>query len=221
MLKEKQASKRFISIVGDTFRTKTAESNPKAVRRDYEMSDGTKGVKYELVYDCIEGAMITDVSFNEGKFGEQIYIDIADGKTENRIAIGLDSRYGKDFLKKLPNINLKKPVYMKPYNFIGENDNKIVGISIVQNGEKVQNYFWDSEKKEVKNGYPKKEDREYSKKEWQIYLLECEEFLKKYTEESVTFETVDKVVEDVFPSNEGVPEINYERDVKIEDVPFN
>lgn len=180
---EKKERKNYATIISDgSIRVPSTEDDPSAVKREYETSDGKKGVKYEEVYDTLSG-VIQDINFFDGDFGKVLNVTIDD----ITLSINTNVNFGEDFMKKLPNIDLNEEVYLSPYSF--EDDKKKIrkGITVYQKGEKLQNFFFDPENKENINGYPNPEGdiKDYSKEDWKIYFMQARKFLVKYTEENI------------------------------------
>src|SRR3990167_11212594 len=67
----------FINVLSSdgTWRKGVKEGTPKAERRDYELKDGRKGTKFELVYSKFEG-IITNVGIYEGDLFRSLHISL-------------------------------------------------------------------------------------------------------------------------------------------------
>ena len=96
-------------------------------------------------------------------------------------------------MKKLPNVDMKKPVILKPYAFVADNGKPMKGITVMQDGNKLTNYFYDAVKKENLHDFPvpqfktdKKtgEKKPFSSEEWKLYFGICRQFLIEHTEEN-------------------------------------
>ena len=176
-LQKASASKEFVSIIGGKFRKQVEEGTPESIKRDYEKSDGSKGVKYELVFDSVEG-VISNVSFADTDFGKVFHIEI-DGVT---VSTGTDGRYFADIIKRLAGADLSKPVTLRPYDFEAEGK-KLTGVSVKQGGEKLKNFFYDGEKN--LHGFPVMEDENPDSDDWKIYFTKVKKFLVKYVEDNM------------------------------------
>lgn len=165
--------KPYLSIVQGNFHQKVDELTENAVKRDYELKDGTKGTKWELVFQHWYG-VIRNLSIKDGKFGETLEVEFDDAI----VVIGVQTRYFSDFVKRLRSANINQEVILHPYDF--EMDGrKLKGISIEQGGEKVKNYYWNEVDKTVINGFPQtnKPFKSLTKREQTAYFLAIEEFL--------------------------------------------
>jgi len=202
MLTPDKKEGRYIGVLADgKFHESVDEGTEGAVLREYETSKGEKGQKHELVYSKLEG-MITDIKFEDGEFGEQILTTFSDGETSVIVALNTSSNFGEDFLKKLPKINFAEKVKLVPYSFEDEHGKNRRGVTVYQNDEKVQSFFFDGEKST--NGYPAPEgDKEkYDSDDWKVFYIKARKFLVSYAKETVLpkFESTEKPLE--YPKNE-------------------
>lgn len=187
LVSDKKAG-RFISVISDgRFHEKVTQETDGAVLRTYELRDGTKGEKWELVYQKVENVFITNVEFEDGEYGKNILVTLSDGENEVVWAQGVKTNFGEDLMKKLPAINFAEKVTIQPYSFPSEKTGKPVrGVNIYQNGDKVLSHFWDGEK--AVNGIPevdKEEAKNYDSDDWTAHFTKVRKFLVAYTEEHV------------------------------------
>lgn len=195
-LQKTSASKEFVSIIGGKFRKQVEEGTPESIKREYEKSDGSKGVKYELVFHSVEG-IISDISFVDTDFGKVCHIGI-DGVT---VSTGTDGRYFADIVKRLAGADLSKPVTLKPYDFEADGK-KLTGVSVQQGGEKLKNFFYDGKKN--LHGFPVMEDENPDSDDWKIYFTKVKKFLVKYVEENMTKATA-KDFDDIKEVDDSLP----------------
>lgn len=101
--------------------------------------------------DSLDDVTITGISLAQPKrlddgtiIPEQITVDIASpvaGKVD-RIQISSDSKWGNAFARKIVNVDLLRPLTIKPYAYIPEGKTDLSeGLSIVQNGEKIADKY--------------------------------------------------------------------------------
>lgn len=168
-----------------TLRLSVPEGTEGAVRREYESSDGKKGVKYELVFKSLSGK-ITNIEEYEGDYGISLLVTFTYDGGEDIIAFSTSTPYGEDFMKKLPNINLDEFVTIQPYSFTDDSGKLRKGVSIKQGDEKIQNFFVEKDGDNYKNlhGYPEPQGDEKSSDDWKVYFLQCRKFLLNYTREN-------------------------------------
>lgn len=187
---KKHDDAKYVNILGSdgTLRLTVPEGTEGCEKREYEIKDGTKGVKYELVFDSLNGK-ITNIEFYEGKFGKNLLITVADTEGELTLSASTTQPFGEDIMKKLPNIDLKKEVVFAPYSFTDDKGKTVKGVSITQDGVKILNFFRDVEAKKNINGYPdpkpKKGDKPYTSDDWKVYFIEARNFLTDYIEENI------------------------------------
>lgn len=229
--------KTYLSIAQGAIRQTVSEQTEGAIRRDYEMKDGTKGYKFEFVYKSWEGK-IKDIRVKDGKFGEVCEIEFDDAV----LSLGTKSRYFMDLIKRLMNANVNRTMTFTPYDF--ETDGKkLTGVSLVQNGEKIPNYYWDDVNKMTINGMPVPNfnTKQARTRDWEAYWLQVQGFLvdevekiKNMIENSKPEQVEDdeKLEEDfadqTIPTVEKDGSFNYdfpekqnqEDEVRLEDVPF-
>jgi hypothetical protein len=217
----------YYSVIEGTLRTRVDKDHPEAVAREYETRDGATAIKHELVFKALKG-FITNIEFHDGDYGRTVNITLDENEEGATpvIQLNVETTYGEDFLKKLPNVDLEKEVRIAPFAFTAkDNGREMRGISLLQKDAegkwkvKAENYFYDREKKTVQNGYPTPEGdtKEYGKDDWKIYFLQARKFLIAYA------------VREVLPKLEGLqvkrdtaPETASADDVEInpDDIPW-
>ena len=190
---EKNNSKTFASIISEKpfIRVKTEESNPEAIKREYEV-DGKSGIKYELAYDNLSG-YIKDIQIYQGDFGKQLQVTVDDIV----LSVPLGTGFADDLLKKLPAVNLSEPVNLVPYNFEDEKRKPRKGITIYQGEEKINNFFYDGENS--LHGYPDFPEgyESFDSEDWKVYFIGVSKFLQKYLEDNVIPKLKSESVNDV------------------------
>jgi len=177
-------NKKFVTILSDgKFHQSVEEGTPGSVVREYEDSKGNKGRKTEFVFSEASGK-ITNIKFEDGEYGKNLQIEI-DGN--GIISLGTSSSFGEDFMKKLPNIDLGDNILLKPYSFEDDKGKNRKGISIYQNGDKVENYYYDLVAKKNYNGIPETEGdtKKFSKEDWTMHFMIVRKFLIKEVEKIV------------------------------------
>lgn len=186
-------SKIYYSAVQGTLRTEVPSNHPEAVERKWEAS-GRTGVKYERILRSITGN-IRGLAVYEGeaegrKFTNLNIIldDNEDGKSPI-VSVGVTTRYARDLMHKLPNVDFEKEVRIRPFSFIPDGETKeVTGVEILQPtklGEfdiKVRSHYFNKTaqgKIEHINGFPvmPKPYDEMSDTERKIYYLQTDAFL--------------------------------------------
>lgn len=194
-LKNTKQDNQFIYVLADgSLRMAVDEFTEGAVRRDYELKDGTSGTKYELVFTEVSG-LITDVKFHDGEYGKSLNLTISDGDDKPVIlSLQTAQNFGEDMMKKLLAIDLSVPVRLAPYSLVDKATGKTrKGITVYQvvNGveTKIKNYFQEGEGKESKllYGYPEVPaghgKKAPTKDDWKMYFMQCRIFMTNYISE--------------------------------------
>lgn len=170
---------KYLNILSDgTMRMSVPEGTEGAVTRTYETSDGKTGTKTELVLTELSGR-ISKVNFYDGAYGKLLQVTITDGDEEPlTLSIGCESNFGEDLMKKLPAIDLEKPVILIPYSFEDDKGKKRRGITVKQDEIKIENFYYDKETKKNKFGYPTpKITKKMDKDKWKLHFMEARMFL--------------------------------------------
>ena len=154
----------FLSIAGGYIWSRKADkSHEDYAEQEYEKSDKTTGLRTGARYGDLTG-LVTRVQFRtHPEYGESINVNFLAGGETYIISISTNNRYSQDMMKALLVMNLDKPLFLKPYDFIGSDKKRAQGISFKQDGEKLnlkvevpsefikdENWFKRSDKKQIK-----------------------------------------------------------------------
>lgn len=187
-LMQSEEKGRLLYVLADgLLREQVDETTEGAKLRIVKNDDGTEKMrKYELTYPGITG-FITGVVTRDGDYGTSILVAIKDSNDEEfTLALQAKSKYGEDFLHKLPNIKLTSEVSIKPYNF-ADGDKKISGVTITQGGEKLTNAFnWkDGDEWKSVDGYPQVDEKKKPKNsdQWMVFFTQRREWVIEYLKE--------------------------------------
>jgi hypothetical protein len=174
---------KFVSILADgKMHLNVPEGTPGAIKREYETSDGKKGTKNELVFTELSG-LIKKINFWDGDYGKLLQVTVEDGEEEPVVlSVSTESNFGEDLMKKLPNVNLEKPVTIVPFAFEDDKGKKKRGITVYQDDEKIESFYYDREDKKNIHGFPTpdvpaKMKKSVHSKFWKAYFTEAREFL--------------------------------------------
>ena len=201
---------RYLAIIAGKLSQKVTAETEWAVKREYDV-DGNKGEKWELHYKNLRG-FITEMVFKQSDYGEMFSVKIEKDWEIDILTMWTDSRYFSDFWRKLKNIDLTKEVVMNPYDF-ENNWKQIRGLSITQEWNKIEDAYYDWEKKKALNWMPdvsEADRKKYDKDDWKIYFTTVKKFLKSEIQKVelpwwVETDTRVTTAEDIF---------NWEDDVK-------
>lgn len=174
--KTQTSNNYYWSIISGRFARRVKEGGVKRTTK-------TGKVVNEEYVNRIEGVLLS-ININHSEYGEDISIVLtpAPGYT-HFISIPKESRYAKSLIERLPMIQKGNNIQLKPYSFENQSGDKISGMNVFINEEKIESFF--KEKKAGKyvycNGYPPFPDdwKSLSEKEKKIYFLEVDEFLNK------------------------------------------
>lgn len=182
----KKGDKTFLTILADgKFHEQVEEGREGAVAREYEDENDEKKIKYELVHDSVKG-IITAVSVVEGFKGlKNLNIEI----DSEIISTGVKGQYGEDLLKKLPALDFSKEVTLTPYSFIPKGESTVKkGLTVYQDGIKVESFYWDKETKTEKNGVPTAGDSSaFDSDDWTNHFNVVRKFMIKEIEKLPVF----------------------------------
>jgi hypothetical protein len=188
---EETVRKPYLTIRGGMFRQKVGECTEGAKKFEYETSSGEKGVKYELEHKEITGKIMS-VSFKDGDYGKTLELEFPD----YIVSVNTATRYFGDLAGRLCSSSIDLPVTLHPYEIeLDELNPKTkkpkvrVGVSVVQNGQKLKTIFFDGA-----NGAPKKEQDE----DWQEFFTRFKKFhikeiTNRFINKSVTVSDLDKL----------------------------
>lgn len=118
----------------------------KEEKQGFDKHTSTKGnVSYRKYYkDGITG-ILESASIYEGKFGNQISLNIKNGEDVFYVPVDIADQkgnvdtYAESLIKFLPNLNKGETITFKAYNFTPEGDKySKIGVSITRNGEKIK-----------------------------------------------------------------------------------
>jgi hypothetical protein len=179
---ESNNNKRYLTVAEGRLREKVQEGTEGATFRQGTLKDGAAFSKWELVYPGIT-AFITEVKIKKGTYGKEVNIYMTD-ETDEEFIVQLNAtarNTGVKFLSVLPNIDMTKPVTIKPHGEFKAKDGKeiLAGMSIQQDGTTLKSAFFDGEKNLL--GMPSPEvDKRTKEVDWDSYWPIRDKFLQDY-----------------------------------------
>ena len=204
----------YLSIIGWKLAQKVTEDTPWAVKREYELSDWNKWVKFEKYFKNLKWT-ISAIEFKEWPYWDQCIMTISADK-DVKISMSTWSQYFTSFARRLPNVKPLEEVAFNAYDFEGDNGKKIRGVTLTQDWEKILDFYFDKENKTALNWMPEA-DKAKAKKMWKAYwktfFPEVEFFLKEEViKQASNFKAIERVeVETEFSDVEKV---------SVDDFPF-
>ena len=195
-------NKIYVKILSSdgTMRIPTNESDPDHIKRVEELKNGETKTYIEKIVNGYKGK-IKSINFREMEFGKMINI-VFENDEENKevvLSMNCNTNFAKDFMEKLPNINLEREVSISPWSMTKDNGKTSKGMVVWQTPDKmeegsakvkVQSFFREYEEGKrpmVKNGFPEPRDggKGFDNDDWRLYFTEVKKFLIKYTEENI------------------------------------
>jgi len=136
--KVQEGGATFLSVAGGyIWDRKADQSHPDYATQDYEKADKTTGTRKGARYADLTGK-VSKVEFRtHAEYGESINVTFKASEELYIISISTNNRYSQDMMKALLNMDLEKTIFLKPYDFIGEDKKRAQGISFKQDGAKL------------------------------------------------------------------------------------
>lgn len=135
---DQREAKTYLSIVAGKVAQRLKEHIEQdgkriTVERKTKDKDDNEMVVIERQYSGI-GGLLQKAEIKEGKFGHQLIFEFIDKGNTYHLSVQMDSSYGRGIMYKIPNIDPNKKVTFRPFNFINDENEKIVGVSVLQEG---------------------------------------------------------------------------------------
>ncbi len=169
--------KPFLSIIAGSFRKKVDPGTPGAKLREYELSDGSKGEKWELSYPGWRG-IVRELRVVDTEYGDVLHVEFDDVI----LSLSMDKSFATDFLRKFAGADVHTEIVVTPYDFVTDEGKRKTGVSIVQCDEKLKDFFTEyneSKERTYREGFPVP-DEKMSKDDWKIYYLSVKKYLKNW-----------------------------------------
>ena len=128
----------FLTVAGGYIWDRKAEaSNANYATQEFNRADGTVGERAGARYADLTG-LVSNVEFRtHPQYGENINVTIDANGEAFILSVSTNNRYSQDLMKALLNADLSQPLFVKPYDFVGKDKKRAMGISFRQNGEKI------------------------------------------------------------------------------------
>ena len=128
----------FLTIAGGFIWDRKADkSNPNYSTQEFKRADGTVGERSGARYADLTGD-ISKVEFRtHPQYGENVNVTITANGEDFILSVSTNNRYSQDLMKALLNADLSQSIFIKPYDFIGKDKKRAMGVSFRQNGEKI------------------------------------------------------------------------------------
>jgi hypothetical protein len=128
----------FLTIAGGFIWDRKADaSNPNYATQEFKRADGTVGERAGARYADLTGN-ISKVEFRtHPQYGENVNVTITANGEDFILSVSTNNRYSQDLMKALLNADLSQSIFIKPYDFVGKDKKRAMGVSFRQNGEKI------------------------------------------------------------------------------------
>lgn len=139
----------YLSVAGGfIWNRKADQSDPNYATQTYQRADKTEGVRAGARYADLTGKVIAVQFRTHEEYGESINVTVAAGEDTFILSISTNNRYSQDLMKALLKMDLEKEIFIKPYDFIGTDKKRAMGITFKQNGTKLDLKIAESPSKE-------------------------------------------------------------------------
>ena len=134
----KERTNMYLSVAGGfVWDRKADKSNSNYATQEFNRADGTIGTRQGAQYADLTGNVV-GVEFRvHDKYGESINITVDSEGSRYIMSISTNNQYSQCFMKALLIMDLKKELFIKPYDFTGEDGKRAQGISFRQDGTKL------------------------------------------------------------------------------------
>lgn len=134
----RSARTTYFSVAEGKVRVRLKEATEGSVARQNKKGE----IVHEFVYDEFTGR-ITSIGKDEAPFGTQWRIDFEDNGEAYTLNMMYDSSSAQKLLNVLlaPELDVTKPVTLRPYNFTNDKGKAVVGVTVLQNGTKLAPAF--------------------------------------------------------------------------------
>ena len=150
MVGNEQRSNNFYSVSNGKITRSFGKTKPEGIDKIVSRVNKNGDTVYELHYDFIEGRIIDARIESHESYGKFINLKLTDGKETVSLSMGFDSSYGRHFIFRIPNFDLRSSVKIKPYSFNDDTGKTRIGLVIYQNGLKIPSAYT----KDEPNGLP-------------------------------------------------------------------
>lgn len=135
----KQAPSTYLSIAnGSIWNRKVQDNDPNFATETFDRADGTKGIRSGARYADLTGFVKGVIFRTHKEYGQNINVTIEDDEGERFIlSISTNNRYSQDMMKCLLKMDLSEELFIKPYDFTGQDGKRAQGISFRQDGNKI------------------------------------------------------------------------------------
>ena len=134
----KESNGMYLSVAGGfIWNRKADQSDPNYATQTYKRKDETEGVRSGARYADLTGRVVGVQFRTHDEYGDSINVTIDSEGERYIVSVSTNNRYSQDLMKALLKADLKKDIFMKPYDFVGDDKKRAMGISFRQDGTKL------------------------------------------------------------------------------------
>lgn len=178
-----RTQKTYLSIAYGKLRQKANATDKGAVPRTTDKGETT----YAFEYSFLEGKIVGVYYRESSEYGNSYEVTFEDNGELYQVSFKEASKYGMDFISKLPNIDITKPVKIVPYSMKSEDGKEIHGVSVQQFGVKLPPYFVKKKEDgtfEFLHGFPPRKNK-MTEKEYKIWVIQAQDFLAEFIKKNI------------------------------------
>ena len=132
MLGQIDSNKTYLYIIGGNI-TQKVDKDAKGAK----VRKNKKDIEvWEKSYRYVDGK-ITRLHIESTDFGKYLEIDMSDGEENYSLSLACESSYFSNFIDKMDNIDFQFEVKLAPYNLKDKTGKTRSGVSVYQNGDKL------------------------------------------------------------------------------------
>lgn len=136
--KVKKSNTAYLVVAGGFIWNKKANSDdPNYATQEWTNAKGETNERKGAQYGDVTG-IVKNVYFKtHEQYGEALYVELKDGDYSFTLNIKTNTANSQHMMKALLLADLNKPLFVKPYDFIGDDKRRAQGISFKQDGQKI------------------------------------------------------------------------------------
>tara|TARA_R110000796_G_scaffold134716_3_gene250519 strand:+ start:6968 stop:7870 length:903 start_codon:yes stop_codon:yes gene_type:complete len=133
-----QERSMFLSVAGGFIWNRKAEKDDADYKEQtFDRADGTQGVRTGARHDHLTGTIVGVEFKTHEKYGQNLNVTVESEGERYVLSISTNNQYSQSFMKALLLIDLQKSLFIKPFDFTGQDGKRAQGISFRQDGEKI------------------------------------------------------------------------------------
>ncbi len=128
----------YLAIAGGfIWNRKADKTDPNYKTQEWVNMDGETKYRTGAQYGDLTGLIESVLFKTHNEYGESINVTVSSGGENYILSISTNNRNSQDMMKALLSIDLNKELYIRPYDFIGQDKKRAQGVTFKQDGQKV------------------------------------------------------------------------------------